>query len=66
MDEAQRRRLRAEARVDLTAAIVGHIELRRRQARAAGDNHALWALDRWQQLFAGYLAEERGTVREVG
>ncbi len=62
MDESQRRRLKAEARVELTATIVGHIEFRRGQARAAGDHNAIWALDRWLQLFEGYLAEERSSA----
>ena len=62
MDESQRRRLKAEARVELTATIVGHIEFRRGHARAAGVHHAIWALDRWLQLFEGYLAEERSSA----
>lgn len=65
MDEFDRRRLKAEARVRLTEEIVGHLQLRRGQARMSGDEGALWAFERWLELFDGFLIEERGRLADL-
>ncbi len=65
MDEFDRRRLKAEARIRLTEEIVGHLQLRRGQARMSGDEGALWAFERWLALFDGFLIEERGRLADL-